>query len=71
MTLYKNGVNVSGRALAYEYMRDTSDHSNTSYSRIEYMTATHTMKMGATAIPAGTDIYYGERLGYFSGYLLG
>ena len=71
MTLYKNGVNVSGRALAYEYMRDTSDHSNTSYSRIEYMTANQTMKMGATVIPAGTDIYYGERLGYFSGYLLG
>lgn len=70
-TLYKNGVNISGRALAYTYLTGTSDHDNLAFSTQLYLEPGDSVYPVIHACDSNMDVYYGEDLGHFSGFFIG
>jgi hypothetical protein len=70
-TLYKNGSNVATRGLAYDYMVATNDHANQFFMVYLDLAAGDYIQYGIHELAAGTNLYYGENLGSFSGRLIG
>ena len=70
-TFYVNGSNVSGRGCAYTRVIGANDHDSISTTIYLYLTANDYVQTGVHAISSGTDLYYGELLGSFSGHLIG
>ena len=70
-TLYKNGANVSSRALAYTYLKGTADHDNLCFSVPVYMETGDNIYPGVYASDSTVNVYYGEDLGHFSGFFIG
>ena len=72
LTLYKNGTNVNGRGLAYSTVsNDSGEHDNLRLFYILDLAKDQYVQIGMYSIGTGSDVYYGERLANFSGYLLG
>jgi len=71
MTFYINGSNASGRGMGYTYVTGTSDHDWQYISMTRQLSAGDYVQAGCYTISAGSDYYYGERLGYFGGFLIG
>jgi hypothetical protein len=70
-TLYKNGGNISGRAMAYTYMTGASDHDNLAFTTQLYLDAGDTVYPVIYACDTNMDVYYGEDMGHFSGFFIG
>ena len=70
-TFYLNGSNISPRGCAYSQVTAVSDHDFVHAHMMIYVTAGQYVQCGIFACGAGTDYYYGENLGYFSGKLIG
>jgi len=71
LTFYKNGVNASIRSFGYTYVTSTSDHDNLHIEAMLSLAADDYVQVGVKALSAGTDIYYGESLANFRGFLIG
>ena len=71
ITLYKNGVNVADRHLAFASCLGSGDHDNLSFSVPIHMNVDDEVNAHVGSISAGVNIYYGEDLGHFSGYFIG
>jgi hypothetical protein len=70
-TLYKNGVDVSSRNLAYTQVVGTNDHDNVGFDIPLFCNAGDTVHPVVGTCAAGVNVYYGEDLGHFSGYFIG
>ena len=70
-TFYLNGSNISPRGCSYSWVTGTGDHDWVHTHMMIYMTAGQYMQCGIHACTSGTDYYYGDNLGYFSGKLIG
>jgi hypothetical protein len=71
ITLHKNGVNVSSRAMAYTWPSAVNDHDNLSFSVPVQMNAGDSIAPVVHATNGGVDYYYGQDLAHFSGFFLG
>jgi len=71
LTFYKNGTNISPRALGYTYVTGPSDHDNLHIEAMLSLAANDYIQVGVKALGVGTDIYYGESLANFRGFLIG
>jgi hypothetical protein len=71
ITLYKNGVNVIGRSLAYTNGGGTGGHhGDMNLSYYLSMAANDYCQFGVSTVAgAGSDYYYGEGLAHFMGHL--
>lgn len=67
VSFYVNGVNASPRAFSYSWVTGPSDHDWVHTHAILSLNAGQYVQCGIHACSAGTDYYYGENLGYFSG----
>ena len=70
-SLFKNGVNISSRALAYTYVKGSSDHDQISFNVPVQMNAGDNIYPAIVACDAGVNSYFGEELAHFSGYFIG
>jgi hypothetical protein len=70
-TFYVDGTNASPRGCAYSYVTAANDHDWVHTHIILSLNAGQYVQCGIHACAAGTDYYYGEQLGYFSGKLIG
>ena len=69
-TFYQNNGNTSNRGQGFSHMIDSAEQV-TNVHIVRAMNAGQYMTHGVYLINSVTDYYYGERLGGFSGYLLG
>ena len=69
-TFYQNNGNTSNRGQGFSHMIDSAEQV-TNIHIVRAMNASQYMTHGISYINSVTDYYYGERLGGFSGYLLG
>ena len=69
-TFYQNNGNTSNRGQGFSHMVNTAEQVTTIHI-VRYMNAGQYMTHGVHLINSVTDYYYGERLGTYSGYLLG
>jgi hypothetical protein len=70
-SFYVNGSNVSVRGLSYNRGNTTSEHHTVTITFMRFMNAGDYVQMGLHSCQSACDFYYGDNLGYFSGYLLG
>ena len=70
-SLYKNGVNIASRALAYAGILGDTDHDNICFSIPVQMNAGDNIYPGIHDCASGVNAYYGEDLAHFSGYFIG
>jgi len=70
-SLYKNGVNIASRALAYAGILGDPDHDNICFSIPVQMNAGDNIYPGIHDCASGVNAYYGEDLAHFSGYFIG
>jgi len=63
--------NVNQGRLAYTHVVYSSEHIPTHWTQIRYLNAGDYVSVCLITISSGTDFYYGENLGHFSGKLLG
>jgi hypothetical protein len=66
-TFYVDGSNINNRGCAFSYVTQSNDHDWIYTSVILSLTVGQYVQCGIHAITTGTDYYYGENLGYFSG----
>ena len=71
ISLFKNGANISSRALAYTYVKGSSDHDQISFNVPVQMNAGDNIYPVIVACDAGVNSYFGEELAHFSGYFIG
>jgi hypothetical protein len=69
-TFYQNNGNVSGRGMGFSHMVDTGEQTCRIHM-VHQLNSSQYVTHGLHTINSVTDYYYGERLGNFSGYLLG
>lgn len=70
LSLYKNGVNVVSRSLAYSNGGGSGGvHIDTEVSYYMSMAANDYCQFGVTVVAGSTDYYYGEGLSHFMGHL--
>ena len=69
-TFFQNNGNVSGRGMGFSHMTDT-DEQTCRIHMVHQLNSSQYVTHGLHTINSVTDYYYGERLGNFSGYLLG
>lgn len=67
LTFYIDGTNASPRAFSYSYVTGSSDHDWVHTHAILSLTQGQYVQCGIFACASGTNYYYGENLGYFSG----
>lgn len=66
-TFYINGTNINNRGCAYSYVTGTNDHDWVLTHVILSLTQGQYVQCGIHSCATGTNYYYGENLGYFSG----
>jgi hypothetical protein len=71
LTLYKNGTNVSQRALSYTWPVGTNAHDSPTISIYINLAAGDYVQPAIYALVSGADYYYGDGLAYFCGRLIG
>jgi hypothetical protein len=69
-SFYQNNGNVSSRGMGFSHMTDT-DEQTCRIHMVHQLNSSQYVTHGVHSINSVTDYYYGERLGNFSGYLLG
>ena len=70
-SFYVNGSNVNVRGISYNRGNTTSEHHTVTITFMRFMNAGDYVQMGVHTAQSNCDLYYGDGLGYFSGYLLG
>jgi len=70
LTFYRNYVNLAQRAMGFTYISGY-DQTNLRISTCVQMSANQYVSLGVHDLGSGTDVYYGEGLGNFSGFLIG
>jgi hypothetical protein len=71
VSFYVNGSNVNVRGISYNRGNTTSEHHTVTITFMRFMNAGDYVQMGVHECQTACDLYYGDGLGYFSGYLLG
>jgi hypothetical protein len=71
LSLHKNGVNASQRSFAYTYVLGNPDHDFLAVNVPLFCNAGDTVHPVIHAAAGGVNLYFGEDLGHFSGYLIG
>ena len=71
VSFYVNGSNVNVRGISYNRGMTSSEHHTVTITFMRFMNVGDYVQMGIHAIQSACDLYYGDNLGYFSGYLLG
>jgi len=71
LSFYVNGSNVNVRGLSYSRGNTSAEHHTVTINFMRYMNAGDYVQMGVHTVQSACDLYYGDGLGYFSGYLLG
>jgi hypothetical protein len=71
LSFYVNGSNVSVRGLSYSRGITSSEHHTVTINFMRFVNAGDYVQMGIHHISTACDLYYGDGLGYFSGYLIG
>jgi len=71
VSFYVNGSNVNVRGISYNRGNTTSEHHTVTITFLRFMNAGDYVQMGLHDCQTACDLYYGDGLGYFSGYLLG
>lgn len=67
----KNGTNINTRGVSYTYVTSSSDHDwNTAETMLDLQSGDY-VEPYIYGISSGTDVYYGEDLAHFSGFLMG
>ena len=70
-SFYVNGSNVGPRGISYNRGNTTSEHHTVTITFMRFMNVGDYVQMGVPVAQSACDLYYGDNLGYFSGYLLG
>jgi hypothetical protein len=70
-SFYVNGSNVNVRGISYSRGNTTSEHHTVTINFMRFMNVGDYVEMGVPVCQSNCDLYYGDNLGYFSGYLLG
>tara|TARA_A100001234_G_scaffold208696_1_gene206964 strand:- start:2033 stop:2590 length:558 start_codon:yes stop_codon:yes gene_type:complete len=70
-TFFVNGSNVGPRGISYNRGNTTSEHHTVTITFMRFMNAGDYVEMGLHSCQSNCDFYFGDNLGYFSGYLLG
>ena len=70
-TFFVNGSNANVRGISYNRGTTTSEHHTVTITFMRFMNAGDYVEMGLHECQSNCDFYYGDNLGYFSGYLLG
>ena len=71
VSFYVNGSNVNVRGISYNRGNTTNEHHTVTITFMRFMNAGDYVQMGIYDCQTACDLYYGDGLGYFSGYLLG
>ena len=71
VSFYVNGSNVNVRGISYNRGNTTNEHQTVTITFMRFMNAGDYVQMGIFDCQTACDLYYGDGLGYFSGYLLG
>ena len=71
LTFYRNNSNLSGRGMGLTFLSAASLEITQRIHTIVNLSASQYVTFGIHAINSVTDFYYGERLGNFSGFLIG
>ena len=70
-SFYVNGSNVGPRGISYNRGNTSNEHHTVTITFMRFMNAGDYVQMGVPVAQSACDLYYGDNLGYFSGYLLG
>ena len=70
-SFYVNGSLIGPRGISYNRGNTTSEHHTVTITFMRFMNAGDYVQMGVPVAQSACDLYYGDNLGYFSGYLLG
>jgi hypothetical protein len=71
LSFAKNGANINTRGVSYTYVTSSSDHDwNTAETMLDLQSGDY-VEPFIYSIATGTDVYYGEDLSHFSGFLMG
>ena len=70
-SFYVNGSLIGPRGISYNRGNTTSEHHTVTITFMRFMNAGDYVQMGVPVAHSACDLYYGDNLGYFSGYLLG
>jgi len=71
LSFAKNGTNINTRGVSYTYVTSSSDHDwNTAETMLDLQSGDY-VEPFIYSITSGTDVYYGEDLSHFSGFLMG
>ena len=71
VSFYVNGSNVTVRGISYNRGNTVAEHHTVTIPFMRFMNAGDYVQMGLHDVQTACDLYYGDGLGYFSGYLLG
>ena len=71
VSFYVNGSNVTVRGISYNRGNTVAEHHTVTITFMRFMNAGDYVQMGLHDVQTACDLYYGDGLGYFSGYLLG
>ena len=71
ITFYKNGTNISSRALGYNQVTGVSDHDNLHIETMIELAVDDYVQVAIHSLASSTDFYYGEGLADFRGFLIG
>lgn len=71
LTFYKNGSNINSRGFVYSVASQSSGHIPCQTTLLMPLVAGDYIQTYVHTVASGSDCYYGDNLGHFSGFLLG